>query len=115
MKQIIISTSILIIAFQTIMAQVILKEKQIVFKVVAKDVHSNTIRGYLRTINDTQLVLSNVPLPLTFNDFKETSTKNLIYSDLIKIQLQRKASVGRGLLFGLIPGRSEERRVGKEC
>jgi hypothetical protein len=61
-------------------------------------------KGFLTEIRDTTLVLSLKPYPLGTKNLEENSIQQYSIPDISYIKLQRRASVGRGLLIGAIGG-----------
>src|SRR5216683_789412 len=104
MKQIIFFPCLLILMEQSLTAQDGLPKKHIIYKARIAAINSATSTGYLSYITDSTLFLSEHPLAVQLPVSGESKLQTFHYSDLEKIQLQRKGSIGRGILCGSLIG-----------
>ncbi len=104
MKQTILLLGLISLLCQLLIAQDSLPNKHIIYKArilsTTKDVHF----GFLNRITDSMLILSNKPVALEYSSPDENQLQNFHYTGLDKVQLQRKGSVGRGILHGSLIG-----------
>jgi len=101
MKQLKIIGTLSIFFFLTGHAQDSLKKEKI-FKAVINP-SSTHMTGFLATIADSSVFLSNTPAVLQFR-FVNTNLEKLNYRKIMEIKLQRKGSVGKGVLIGSLTG-----------
>jgi len=77
--------------------------KKIILKVAASDSIQRVDHGYLAGLSDSGIVM--VKGPIVFDPSLKGTTANTIpYNNLSEIKVQRKGSVGRGILFGALGG-----------
>ena len=77
--------------------------KRITWKVAVKDSVQRVEYGYLAAFADSGIQM--VKSPVAFDHSLVGTTANTIaYQNLSEIKIQRKGSVGRGILFGALSG-----------
>jgi hypothetical protein len=103
MKQLIIASAILVFLVQVLGAQDSIPKKRY-YKTTIRLVSGPVIRGFVAVINDSALLVSKTPVPLQANNYPRSMMKRVDYSDLRQVRLQRKAAVGRGILYGALIG-----------
>jgi len=74
------------------------------FKVSVYTVSGQKITGYLPSITDTSLVISNNQHYLSQFPPKELKTTNLNFNQLELVTVRRKGATGRGILIGSLTG-----------
>lgn len=78
--------------------------KHIIYKVRIYSTPPDLHFGFLNQITDSALILSSHPVALGYSGLPVNQLQNFQYSGLDKVQLQRKGSVGRGILHGSLIG-----------
>jgi hypothetical protein len=81
---------------------VILRKK--IFKTTIILANGSVNKGYLASLSDSVLSLSPYPLPVQSGAYPQHPWQTFDYSSLQTVRLQRKASLGRGLLYGALTG-----------
>jgi hypothetical protein len=104
MKSLKILLTILILVNSSLTAQDTLQKRNIVFKVHIDDIHFKTSKGYLAAMNDSVIFLSDNPLKFSIANTNFNGLRDFDYQIIGQVRLQRKASVGRGIMFGTISG-----------
>lgn len=103
MKQLLTLVSILI--FLSSSAQ---KEnaalKTIIYKATIANADAKSQMGYLTELKDTALVISLKALPFGTTGLSEKAVLEYRVPDISYVKLQRKGSVGRGILYGALAG-----------
>lgn len=98
-------TLVLLIIFSTTYSQTeIVNPKHKTLKFTISTTEAKTQKGFLTEFKDTTLLISLNPYPygtlnLSTNEYKQYSIQ-----DISSIKMQRKGSVGRGILIGTISG-----------
>lgn len=77
--------------------------KKIVLKVAMKDSIQRVDQGYLAGLADSGIVLVKGPVAFD-HSLKGTNANIIAYQNLSEVRIQRKGSVGRGVLFGALSG-----------
>lgn len=78
--------------------------KQRTLKLTISTLDGKFQKGFLTEIRDSSLVMSLKPFPLGTKNIGENVTAAYSTPDLSYIKIQRKGSVGRGILIGTIGG-----------
>src|ERR1700676_1009373 len=104
MKSVKILLQILILFNSSLIAQDSLQKRNIIFKVDINEIHLTMFKGYLAAMNDSVIFLSNKPRKFSFANRNLSGLQNFDYHIIEQVRLQRKASVGRGIMFGTISG-----------
>jgi hypothetical protein len=104
MKQTILLISLSFFLCLLLTAQDSFPSKHIIYKARILSSDSAVHFGFLNRITDSALILSSNPVALGFSGRPENQLQNFHYSGLDKVQLQRKGSVGRGILHGSLIG-----------
>jgi hypothetical protein len=78
--------------------------RYIVFKTTLVDMHNITLRGFAATMDDSTLFMSREKFALTFEKVDLDAFQKHNYNEIKQVRLQRKGSVGRGILLGSLGG-----------
>jgi uncharacterized membrane protein YeaQ/YmgE (transglycosylase-associated protein family) len=112
MKLLTITCAFSMLFLQTVKSQDSLKPvnsqdavlKPTVYKAYIYQPHLRSIRGYLVTIKDSSLFLSQNKIPLSFANANLAYSEKFDYKSIQKVKLSRPKVLGRSILIGAIAG-----------
>jgi hypothetical protein len=103
MKQIMIFLGLTLLSSLKLVAQDGLPLRKIVYKAIVITDTAGSRRGYLRTFNDSMIMISPHPRPaMKVHTYERL--EQIHYSDIREVKLRRKNSVIRGVAIGAITG-----------
>jgi hypothetical protein len=85
-------------------AQELHQKHFVTFNTTLHNIHNEKFKGYIATMDDSTLYLSKTVFALTFEDIDLKKFEKFGYSEINKVYLLRKNSVGSGLWIGSIAG-----------
>jgi hypothetical protein len=75
-----------------------------IFKMTITMADGSVNKGYLASLSDSVLSMSPFPLPAQSGAYPQHPWQSFGYSQLQTVRLQRKSSLGRGILYGALTG-----------
>lgn len=105
MKQIIIPFFFILMTVQTAQAQDLnFKAKEEYFHCRVYSLDGLLHKGWLGYLTDSSLLVAKNPTFLQSETYPKESMRSFDFSSIRQLQLQRKGSVGRGILYGSLIG-----------
>jgi hypothetical protein len=105
MKPIITAVLLILITVQSGQSQDLkFKEKRLYFHCRVYSTDGTTYKGWLGYLTDSSLLMAKKPINLQSEAYSKERMRSFDYSSLQQLKLQRKASVGRGILYGSLIG-----------
>ncbi len=104
MRQIISLFIVLSLTCQLLQAQDLVQKKYVVYNTKIQDINGHLHEGFIATIDDTAVYMSERKFALTFEHLDLTQLQKFNYSDISKVKLRSSGKIGRGALIGATSG-----------
>lgn len=95
---------LLILSATWLKAQDSLKSREIIYKVHVKDYKGHISVGYMASLNDSVLFLSDSPLRFSLKNANNPYLYKFDYSLIQQIQIKRKGNLVKGAALGALAG-----------
>lgn len=104
MKRFICSLLALCVASHALYAQDLVQKKHIVYSTKIQDFSGHYHEGFIATMNDTAIFMSERKFAMTFENLDMSQLEKFSYTELNKVKLRPSGRIGRGALIGAVSG-----------
>jgi hypothetical protein len=104
MKQTICLLIVLCMTSRVLQAQELVQKKYIIYNTRIQDSTGHFHKGFIATIDDTAVFMSESKFALTFEHLDLTHLQKFGYADISTLSLRGSGKIGRGALIGGITG-----------
>ncbi len=104
MKNFLLLAFLFIVSGKSMLAQDSPSIRRVVFNAILKGTNRQITSGRLFAITDSSVLITKKAVALKFSDVDLKEGKIFSFTEIEKLQLQRKGNVGRGVLIGSLTG-----------